>query len=148
MCRDVCIPASQDLVVTLPVREPAALHLGGNAHAFERARASIPRNLKLTQAIAVRSGLRVTLGFAAPAAGAPRRLEFFPLDAGRIEPSAPQVLRTRGDSVSLEMAAAQPVGADFRTLRGVLVADGGLDAGGWAGAIEVPLTVSPAPESN
>jgi thiol:disulfide interchange protein DsbD len=142
MCRDVCIPASEDLAVTLPVREPSALRPTSNAQAFERARASIPRSLKLAQAVALRSGPRVTLGFAAPPGGVPHRLEFFPLESGRIEPSAPQVLHTTGSAVSLELAAAQPVGADFRVLRGVLVGDGGLDAdGGWIGTIEVPLTV-------
>jgi DsbC/DsbD-like thiol-disulfide interchange protein len=141
MCRDVCIPASEDLAVTLPVHEPAALRPTSNAQAFERARASIPRALKLGQAVAVRSASRVTLGFVAPAAGVPHRLEFFPLESGRIEPSAPQLLHTSGSTVSLELTAVQPAGADFRVLRGVLVGDGGLGADrGWIGTIEVPIT--------
>ena len=144
MCRDVCIPASEDLAVTLPVRELSALRPSSNWPAFARARASVPRNLKLAQAVAVRSGARVTLRFAAPAAGAPRRLEFFPLESGRIEPSAPQLLQVRANSVSLELVAAQPVGVDFRMLRGVLVADEGLETGsGWIGTIEVPLGRGP-----
>jgi thiol:disulfide interchange protein DsbD len=146
MCRDVCIPADGDLAITLPVREAAALRATGNAPAFERARQAIPRDLKLAAASATRSGARITLGFAAPASGAPHRLEFFPLEAGRIEPAAPQTLRVSGNAVLLEMAAAQPGGADFHLLRGVLVADGGPDAsGGWIGTIEVPLTPGPSP---
>lgn len=142
MCRDVCIPAADDLVVTLPVRGHDAVQPTANFAAFERARGRIPRDLKLAAAHATRTGPNVTLAFAAPAAGVPRRLEFFPLEAGRIEPSAPQTLRADGNSVQLELTAAQPVGSDFRALRGVLVGDGGVDAGGWAGTIEVPLSVS------
>jgi DsbC/DsbD-like thiol-disulfide interchange protein len=139
MCHDVCIPASQDLAITLPVREAAALHPGANAAAFERARERIPRDLKLEGARATRAGTRVTLTFSPPAAGMPRRLEFFPLEPGRIEPSAPQTLHADAGTVQLDLTAAQPVAADFQILRGVLQADGGLDAGGWAGTIEVPL---------
>jgi DsbC/DsbD-like thiol-disulfide interchange protein len=139
MCHDVCIPASQELTITLPVRQAAALHRGANAAAFERARAQIPRDLKLSGASATRAGTQVTLTFAIPGSGMPRRLEFFPLEPARIEPSAPQTLRPNGDMVQLELTAAQAVAADFRTLRGVLQADGGLDAGGWVGTIEVPI---------
>jgi DsbC/DsbD-like thiol-disulfide interchange protein len=139
MCHDVCIPASQDLQVTLPVREPGALHPGAEAHAFARARAQIPPSLALADARATRTGNRVTLGFAAPAAAVPHRLEFFPLEAGRIEPAAPQTLRTSANTVRLELTAAQPVAPDFRSLRGVLEADGGPDSGGWFGTIDVPL---------
>jgi thiol:disulfide interchange protein DsbD len=141
MCHDVCIPASQDLQIALLVREPAALRPSADAHAFARARARIPPPLALAAGHATRSGGSVTLAFAAPSAGAPHRLEFFPLEAGRIEPSAPQTLQVKGDTVSLELTAAQPVGADFRALRGVLEADGGPDGGGWAGSIDVPLEV-------
>jgi thiol:disulfide interchange protein DsbD len=139
MCHDVCIPASQDLTITLPVREAAALHLSANAGAFERARAHVPRDLKLAGARATRAGTRITLTFLAPAAGVPLRLEFFPLEAGRIEPSAPQTLHADASTVQLDLTAAQPVAIDFQTLRGVLQANGGLDAGGWAGTIELPL---------
>ena len=140
MCHDVCIPGSKDLEITLPVRPAQALHATASAPAFARTRERIPRDLKLASAQADRSGTRVTLTFAAPPGAVPHRLEFFPLEPGRIEPSAPQTLTTEGATVRLELTAAQPVGNDFGTLRGVLSADGGPDAGGWIGTIEVPLT--------
>jgi thiol:disulfide interchange protein DsbD len=139
MCRDVCIPASQDLTITLPVRQAAALHAGPNEVAFERARQHIPQPLNLAAAGATRAGNRVTLMFAVPPAGAPRRLEFFPLEPARIEPSAPQTLHAGADTIQLELTAAQPVVADFQALRGVLQADGGPDSGGWVGVIDVPM---------
>jgi thiol:disulfide interchange protein DsbD len=139
MCHDVCIPASVDLTVTLPVREAGALRATSNAPAFEHARERVPRDARLARASATRAGTRVTLTFEAPATGMPHHLEFFPLEPGRIEPAAPQTLRVDGRTARLDLTAAQPVASDFRTLRGVLVADGGLDAGGWAGTIDVPL---------
>jgi DsbC/DsbD-like thiol-disulfide interchange protein len=139
MCRDVCIPGSEDLTITLPVREAAALRPTENASAFEHARERTPRALKLAGARATRTGTRLTLKFAVPPAGPPHRLEFFPLEPGRIEPAAPQTLQVDAGAVRLELTAAQPVASDFRTLRGVLVANGGLDAGGWAGEIDLPL---------
>jgi DsbC/DsbD-like thiol-disulfide interchange protein len=139
MCHDVCIPGSQDLAITLPVHEASALHPTANATAFERSRERIPRDLKLAGARATRAGPRVTLTFSPPGVGVPHRLEFFPLEPGRIEPSAPQTLRSNADTVELDLTAAQPVAPDFQTLRGVLEADGGLDAGGWSGTIEVPI---------
>jgi len=142
MCHDVCIPGSQDLVVTLPVREVGALHATAEAPAFERARSHIPRERKLARAAATLANGHVTLQFALPAEGAPHGLEFFPLEAGRIEPSAPQTVRVAADTVQLDLTAAQPIAADFRTLHGVLAVDGGPDAGGWAGTIEVPITAN------
>jgi len=144
MCRDVCIPASQDLALTLAVREAAALRPTDKAAEFDKTRERIPRDRKLPGASAARTGTRITLAFAVPASGAPRRLEFFPLEPGRIDPSAPQTVRVNGNTVLLELTAAQPVGADFRSLHGVLEADGGIDAGGWIGTIEVPLTARTA----
>jgi DsbC/DsbD-like thiol-disulfide interchange protein len=140
MCHDVCIPGSKDLSVTLPVRQDQALRATANAPAFEHARERIPRDLKLAGASATRSGTQVSLAFAAPAAGIPHRLDFFPLEPARIEPSAPQTLRVNGNKLLLVLTAVQPVGDDFRALHGVLEADGGPDAGGWAATIDVPLT--------
>jgi len=143
MCHDVCIPASEDLTVTLPVREAGALHATANAAAFEHARERIPREARLARASATREGARIALTFEVPATGAPHRLEFFPLEPGRIEPAAQQTLRVDGRTARLELTAARPVAADFRALRGVLVADGGPDTGGWAGTIAIPIAAIP-----
>jgi DsbC/DsbD-like thiol-disulfide interchange protein len=140
MCRDVCIPASQDLALTLPLRPQGALRPTEHAAAFGKTRERIPHDRKLAGAYAVRNGARITLTFVAPSSAVPHRLEFFPLESGRIDPSAPQTVRSDGNTVLLELTAAQPLGADFRRLHGVLAADGGSDGGGWIGTIDVPLT--------
>jgi len=142
MCRDVCVPGSGDVSVTLPVRPPQASHPTAEAPAFELGRRRIPHELKLTAARATRSGSGIALTFEAPVSGVPHRLEFFPLEPGRIEASAPQTLQASATTVRLQLTAAQPIGADFLHLSGVLVADGGSDErGGWIGTIEVPLAI-------
>jgi DsbC/DsbD-like thiol-disulfide interchange protein len=141
MCRDVCIPASADLDLELAVREATALRPTPYAPAFERAQARVPLPLALAQASATRSGRSIRLEFSAPSEL--HSLEFFPIEADRIEPSAPQHLSVSGNRVRLDLSAAAPA---FTALRGVLVADGGVDAaGGWIGTIEVPLVAAAGP---
>ena len=142
MCRDVCIPASADLALTLPARDAASVRPSEFAPAFDQARRRVPQPLQLAAALATRAGRRVSLSFAAQRTL--RSLEFFPSEAGRIEPSAPQLLHMSGQSVQLDLVAAEPAPPGFDTLRGVLVADGGVDSdGGWIGTIEVPISQAP-----
>jgi thiol:disulfide interchange protein/DsbC/DsbD-like thiol-disulfide interchange protein len=136
ICKDVCIPGGADLKLVLPVRAQAAA--SRHAPLFAAARERVPQPLELKDGTAVIDGQRVRLQFAAP--GAVKSLAFFPLEEGRIEPAAPQLLRSEGALTALYLTAAQPVSAQFRSLRGVLVAnDGPGRPGGWAGVIEVPL---------
>jgi thiol:disulfide interchange protein DsbD len=144
MCRDVCIPAAADLDLVLPVRQAQALRATTDAAAFERAQAHVPHPLALAQASATRSGRGIRLEFSAPAAL--HSLEFFPVEEGRIEPSAPQRLTVSGNRVRLDLSAPAVPASPFDALRGVLVADGGADAaGGWIGVIDVPLVAAPVP---
>jgi thiol:disulfide interchange protein DsbD len=143
-CKDVCIPGGSDVALTLPVK-PAA---GPSASAalFEAARARVPQPLTGVAGQGTIDGNRIKLAFALPAGRAANQLEFFPLEEGRIEAAAPQVLKREGDAVELYLTAAQPVKADAKTIAGVLVANGGPGSGGWVGAIETPLvagTVAP-----
>ncbi|HEX7156769.1 MAG TPA: protein-disulfide reductase DsbD domain-containing protein [Burkholderiaceae bacterium] len=142
MCRDVCIPGSADLKLALPVREAAALHPTRWQPAIAAARAQLPQPRVLDHAQARAEATRIRLSFKAPGGRAPSRLEFYPLDPGWIDAPAPQTLSAAGDgTITLELAAAEAPGPDFRSLRGVLVADGGpgLPAG-WAATIDVALT--------
>jgi thiol:disulfide interchange protein DsbD len=84
-------------------------------------------------------GERVLLALTLPPDRKVETLAFFPLEEGRIEPAAPQVLDRR-EGTALQLAAAKPVKADAKSLAGVLVANGGPSkAGGWAATIEAPL---------
>jgi thiol:disulfide interchange protein/DsbC/DsbD-like thiol-disulfide interchange protein len=139
-CADVCIPESAQLQLTLPVS--GAAHAGPLASEFVAARARIPRPVALTQASAIVDGTRIRLQFVPD--GPLDSLEFFPLEASRVQAAAPQGLNVSATRATLDLAAMQPVAPDFKVLRGVLVANGGPGqaagaAAGWAGVIELPL---------
>jgi thiol:disulfide interchange protein DsbD len=143
-CKDVCIPGESDIALTLPVKPTA----GPSAHValFDATRALVPQPLAGATGQGTIDGSRIKLSLALPPGKTVSRLEFFPLREGRIEPAAPQVLKREGDAVELYLTAALPVQAEAKTLEGVLVANGGPAAGGWIGAIDLPLvagTVAP-----
>jgi len=143
MCRDVCIPGSAQLALELPVLPASAVRPSEFATAFEAARRRVPHPRTLPAASIRRSERRLSLRF--EAARAPRSLQFFPLQDGVIEASAPQVLSVAGHTVQLELRSASGSGQEMAALRGVLVADGGAEAdGGWSGIIDLPVLSSPA----
>jgi thiol:disulfide interchange protein DsbD len=106
---------------------------------FDVMQAAVPGALLAKDVQAVRDGDRVKLSLT-PGKTA-TKLDFFPLEDGRIEPSAPQTLTRNGAATTIAMSAIQPVAAEFTRLRGVLVADGGPTRGGWAGTVDLPLTL-------
>jgi DsbC/DsbD-like thiol-disulfide interchange protein len=140
MCRDVCIPGSAELAIELAVVAPSALRPSEEAAAIERAARLVPQALELAGASASRQGDRIRLAFTAPRPS--RTVEFFPLEANRIEASAPAPLSIDGRAVRLDLTVASQGKAEsgtLATLRGVLVGDGGPADGGWAGVVELPL---------
>ena len=138
ICKDVCIPSGADVKLSLPVREAA--NSSRRAAQFVAVRATVPQPVALEAATVAIEADRIRLSFQSSAAL--KSLEFFPLEEARIEPAAKQVVRLENGKTALYLQAAQPVAPAFKTLKGVLVADGGparADQGGWAGVIEVPL---------
>lgn len=138
VCKDVCIPESADLQLVLPV----AASTGPSRHAgrFATSRSRVPSAMTLEQASATIDGGNIRLAFKprAPVGSA----EFFPIEEARLEAAAPQPLKTEGGLAAMYLTAAQPVAADFKTLRGVLVVNGGparSERGGYAGEISVAL---------
>jgi len=139
VCSDVCIPESAELELTLPVRKSTP-DPGPLQAEFAAARVRIPQPRTLQDGLARIDGERIRLQFASPVALS--QLSFFPLEASRIQAAAPQRLTSVPGRTVLDLAAEKPVQSDFKTLRGVLVADGGPGAGtgaAWAGIIELPL---------
>jgi thiol:disulfide interchange protein DsbD len=138
ICADVCIPGGADLRLTLPVREAAAP--SNHAALFAATRQQIPQPATLGSASATIEGTRIRLAFMPTAA--PKEVVFFPLQEARIEAAAAQVMKSEDGMTALYLTAAEPVAADFRSLKGVLVVNGGparADQGGWAGVIDLPL---------
>ncbi len=137
-CKDVCIPGSADLALTLPVRAAA----GASPHAalFAQTRKLVPGAMSGVTARATTEGDRIRLTLTVPADRRIDSIEFFPLEEGRIEPAAAQVL-DRSNGTALYLTAAKPVKADAKSLAGVLVVNGGpTKAGGWAATVEGPVT--------
>jgi thiol:disulfide interchange protein DsbD len=147
ICKDVCIPGGADLKLKLPVRDTAGPSRW--AARFAATLSRIPQPIALDGATATIEDTRIRLAFAPRgASGLPASVEFFPLEEARIEPAAPQVLRREGDFAALYLTAVAPVAPEFRTLKGVLVVDGGparADRGGWAGIVAVPLAAGSVP---
>lgn len=140
ICKDVCIPGGADLKLALPVRETAAP--SRRAAQFAATRSRIPQPVALEAASATIEDMRIRFAFRPGGAGGARAVEFFPLEEARIEPAAQQILRREGELAALYLTAARPVAPEFKTLKGVLVVDGGparADRGGWAGIVSVPL---------
>ncbi|HEX4584506.1 MAG TPA: thioredoxin family protein [Burkholderiaceae bacterium] len=144
VCKDVCIPESADLTLVLPVDAAARSAPSRYQSEFAAAAARIPQPRALARASAIIDGARIRLQFAPQRP--PARLEFFPLEPERIQAAAPQRLNASAAEATLDLSAAQPVAADFKTLRGVLVADGGPGrTDGWAGVVELPLKAGVLP---
>jgi thiol:disulfide interchange protein DsbD len=137
-CKDVCIPGSADLALTLPVRPSA----GASPHAalFAETRKLVPGAMSGVTARATTEGDRIRLALTVPADRRIDSIEFFPLEEGRVEPAAAQVL-DRSNGTALYLTAAKPVKADAKSIAGVLVVNGGpAKAGGWTATVEGPVT--------
>ncbi|HXW64665.1 MAG TPA: thioredoxin family protein [Burkholderiaceae bacterium] len=139
VCSDICIPGGAELSVALPIRAPGDVHPGPAALAFATARRQVPMPMVLQNARATIEAGRIELEFSS-SKDAPHTLEFFPLEANQIVAAADQVLSVRGNRVRLELQAQRPTEPDFKALHGVLVADGGPSARGWAAPIDVAMS--------
>ena len=137
VCNDICIPESAELTLELPVSKAAHAAPARFRDEFAAAASRVPQPVALKQGAALIDGDRIRLTFAADQP--PDRLEFFPLESSRLQAAAPQRLGTSAGAVTLDLLAVQPVAADFKVLRGVLVANGGPGGAGWAGTVELPL---------
>jgi thiol:disulfide interchange protein/DsbC/DsbD-like thiol-disulfide interchange protein len=146
VCSDICIPESADLTLVLPVSSAAHATPSRFQREFAAAAARVPKPVALAGASAVIDGARIRLRFQPDRA--PQRLQFFPLEPMRVQAAAPQRLDVSGSWASLDLLAQQPVSADFKALRGVLIADGGpgtSSGSGWIGLVEVPLKAGVVP---
>ncbi|MEP6607122.1 MAG: thioredoxin family protein [Burkholderiaceae bacterium] len=137
-CNDVCIPGDALLKLTLPVKAKSSPST--SAALFISSQTRVPQSALVANATIDASHIRLTLS--PPAGKTLDKIEFFPLEEGRIEASAPQELKREGNQFAVYLTAAKPVGADFKTLKGVVVANGGpAYANGWVDSVQAPLVV-------
>ncbi|HVE90672.1 MAG TPA: thioredoxin family protein, partial [Burkholderiaceae bacterium] len=136
-CKDVCIPGDAQVKLTLPVRAQAAP--SSSAALFKATQARVPGSVLAASASIDANRIRIALS--PPAGKTLDKFEFFPLEEGRIEAAAPQLLKSEGGQFAIYLTAAKPIASDFKTLKGVVVANGGpAHAGGWAHVVQAPLS--------
>lgn len=136
-CKDVCIPGDAQVRLTLPVKPLAAP--SASAALFKATQARVPGSALTASASIDANRIRVALS--PPAGKTLDKFEFFPLEEGRIEAAAPQVLKSEGGQSAIYLTAAKPIAPDFKTLKGVVVANGGpAYANGWASVVQAPLS--------
>lgn len=136
-CKDVCIPGDAQVKLTLPVKQQAAA--SSSASLFKSTQARVPQSATLPATASIDSGL-IRIALTPPAGKTLDKVEFFPLEEGRIEAAAPQLLKSEGGQSAIYLTAAKPVAADFKTLKGVIVANGGPgNANGWVNVVQAPL---------
>jgi thiol:disulfide interchange protein len=138
-CKDVCIPGDAQVKLTLPVKPQAAP--SSSAALFKAAQARVPTSTLAASASI--DGNRIRVAVSPPAGKTLDKFEFFPLEEGRIEAAAPQALKSEGGQSAIYLTAAKPIAPDFKTLKGVVVANGGpAYANGWASVIQAPLSAA------
>ena len=136
-CKDVCIPGDAQVKLTLPVKPQAAA--SSSAALFKAAQARVPASALAASASIDGNRIRVVLS--PPAGKTLDKFEFFPLEEGRIEAAAPQLLKGEGGQPAIYLTASKPIAPDFKTLKGVVVANGGpAYANGWANLVQAPLS--------
>ncbi|MGH6609729.1 MAG: protein-disulfide reductase DsbD family protein [Burkholderiaceae bacterium] len=135
-CKDVCIPGDAKVTLTLPVKQQAGP--SSSSALFKTAQALVPQT-SLAGNATIDSG-RIRISITPPTGKKLDKVEFFPLEEGRIEAAAPQELKSENGQSAIYLTAAKPVAPDFKTLKGVIVANGGPGyANGWTAVVQGPL---------
>jgi enoyl-CoA hydratase/carnithine racemase len=122
VCREICIPASADFQLSMPVANQSGPKDPRWAPIFAASRSRIPAPLGNWQANAYREGNDFVIRLSTePNGRAIDRLEFFPDREGVIANAGEQKLRRSANGYDLRIAVApQPIG-DGTALAGVLV---------------------------
>lgn len=140
-CKDVCIPGESQVQLTLPVKAQSAP--SSSSALFKASQARVPQSALTASASIDANRIRVALS--PPAGKTLDKIEFFPLEEGRIEAAAPQEFKNEGGQFVVYLTAAKPVASDFKTLKGVVVANGGpSSANGWTNVVQAPLAAGTA----
>lgn len=145
-CADVCLPASGEIAVSVPVR--AAIEASSGEEAImARWRAALPLTWAGAPVSATLGDSTVVLAIPRPASrSAPWSAPYFFADSGGVvEHAAPQRATWRGDTLLLTIPLSIPSASSARraplmALSGVLVTD----ASGTGAAWDITAAVSPA----
>jgi len=145
VCREVCIPESADLTLTLPVAAAASGNTAGSM-GIAATRDALPRAPEGWRTSAHRGADgRVMLALDGAPAAAWRGATFFPHAEGKLEPADAQLLMLHERGAQLVLPPAkQPVGT-FERADGVLVVLG-TDGTPRAYVVDTPIVVTAPPD--
>jgi thiol:disulfide interchange protein DsbD len=147
VCKDICLPASARLDLSLPVASAAAAD-PTHADAFARTRAALPGTLTDWKLEAYPQGQHYVLRVQPPQAATARLrgLTFFPEREGMVDNSRPQEFAAAGSGYELRIPLpAQAIG-QTTALTGVLAAQPGFGKL-QAATVDVPLQAARAAPS-
>ena len=142
VCREVCIPGSAELELTLPVRESRSVYSNASRDVFRDTRRMLPA-VQTPWTFSASVGRDRIVISATPPKGVSTELDgvmFYPSQLGLIESAAPQILKKNGHSYHLEVRRAALSLEPPTRIQGVLVSERGWGArSGKALAIDVPV---------
>jgi thiol:disulfide interchange protein DsbD len=142
VCKEICLPASANLEVELPVSAQSGPADPRWAKTFAAARAGLPAAAPAESVAAYRAGTQLVVRISPAVTPALRSLAFFPEREGLIQYAAAQQFVAHAQGFDLQLTAA--TASTSGTLAGVLVADPGFD-GRRALSIDVPVHAGPPP---
>jgi thiol:disulfide interchange protein DsbD len=149
VCEEICLPATADVSLALPVAEGAARLDPEWGPAVARTRARLPAALDAwaIEAWSVPDGFVLALTPPRGWEGAFQGSYFFSGASGVIAHAAPQALTRDGDSYQLSLAPSDYLQGSLARLEGVLLAPDGVtwdaERSARAMAVDVPVTERP-----
>ena len=130
VCKDLCIPESARVQLSLPLSENPALGLGPEVAQFAAARTHVPRTLGFSAQLEKQDLLGGTAELSIATAGLElaglhgTTAQFFPYATNAINPGAAQLMHPRWRGFSLTLARPEHASAELTELSGVLVLQG------------------------
>jgi DsbC/DsbD-like thiol-disulfide interchange protein len=118
-CRDICLPGKSDATLELPARM-ASESSAGVGDEIRRALTKIPERAPSTWRVTATAD-KASFTMAIETGRREATADFFPLDAGQIDSSAPVVAAARATGITLTLRKSPDLAKPLTTLRGVVV---------------------------
>ena len=143
ICADICLPAEEEIALTLPVRDATPSPNDAWHDAVAAAEQAVPKSLSSWSVQASRSEGSYALTLTPPAGRDPalEGAHFFPDEKAVLDHAAPQPVSKDGDRYLMALQQSEYAQAPAERLTGVLVAPEGTTWGGQARAMTVDVPV-------
>jgi thiol:disulfide interchange protein DsbD len=124
VCHEICVPGKASLRLALPLSAADRAQVGDWRRRIDAARASGPKRAPpgwRAEATSLREEFVVRITMAGPAGPA----VFFPVDAGLINESAPQGMKTEGRMLEFRLKKSDQLTTEPKALKGVVALKSG-----------------------